>query len=219
MNRTMMMTMTLILVTSEVSYAAPCWKTVESGKQLVECSQEQLQKAPLSYPLPNTPINSGSPSWCENPNKTKTEELICSSPVLSKLDNKLNQLYQSIPTEYKPRGLVNDRDDKCNEEIEKLQIWYQSAILKLEELGSQKGGRGIPWCFGSELSHAEKFICENQESFGLLDLQLNTAYRSRKNMEVENQRAWLKQRDEAALNGNLEEVKNLYQKRISQLQQ
>lgn len=235
-----MMTMIATSLTSNLS-AAPCWKDNGETRQLVECGQTQelqpnTDKRPLSLPFQTENVDGGkhpTPPWCENKDKTKLEELICSSPTLSELDIKFNQLYQRVPSDSRPRGLVQDRNEKCHREREeetqqKLKEWYDSAISLLQQhtlstqslQGTYNQGisSGISWCNKPNLSEPERIMCGlNGTNLGKLDSELNQRYRSLKKKSVDEQRAWLEERNQALLSGNINRVEELYQQRIRDL--
>jgi uncharacterized protein len=220
----LMMTTIATSLTSSLD-AAPCWKDNGETRQLIECGQTQelqpnTDKQPLSLPFIK-------PAWCASENKTKLEELICFSPTLSELDIRFNQLYKSVPSESRPRGLVQDRNEKCHREKEeetqqKLKEWYESAISLLQQhtLSSQSLGTysEISWCHKPNLSEPERIMCGlNGTNLGKLDSELNQRYHSLRMRNINEQKAWLRERDQALLNGNVSQVEELYKRRITEL--
>ncbi len=233
----MMTTIATSLTSSSSSLdAAPCWKDNGETRQLVECGQTQelqpnTDKQPLSLPFIKPEMGDSykhpTPPWCARENKTKLEELICSSQTLSELDIRFNQLYKSVPSESRPRGLVQDRNEKCHREREeetqqKLKEWYESAISLLQQhtLSSQSLGTysEISWCHKPNLSEPERIMCGlNGTNLGKLDSELNQRYHSLRMRNINEQKAWLRERDQALLNGNVSQVEELYQRRIKEL--
>jgi uncharacterized protein len=224
--KAIVMITTLTSLTFNLS-AATCWEDKGDSKQLVDCSAGQqvpqpiMDKQPLSLPPPQ---NGGhqTPWWCSNPNKTRLEELICSSPILSELDMKFNQLYKKLPPDSRPTGLAQDRDKKCDDE-KKLKSWYESAIQALSA-SSQFSYPSFPslmvWCTKPFLSEPERVMCslsEKNSDLVELDSKLNDLYRSIEKKNIDEQRKWLRSRDAILLSRDVNRVKEIYEERIRQL--
>lgn len=189
-----------------------------------------------------TIVNGQQPKWCNNGKpQNATESVICNTQSLWAWDAAYNDVWKQTPKGSRPDGkmALTDRDQYTD--ANQIASWYQSAIGQLksgsvttQSSGMQSGGDKMDWC-NKKLNPAESRLCAiSTTAIATLDRQINDAYKAYKKRndnrlqeEIQNQKAWLEQRNAFLLSqggGSNDQViatqiLQMYQSRIAELQQ